>query len=100
MIYRWRRTAGVLAAVERGLVVGASRFCWYLPPRCPSTAARLAIVIQLQIPRIIWMLDFMAIAYACLGASSRPARSRAAVRRLWSAPFSWRLARAARTSNS
>ncbi len=28
-------------------------------------AARLAIVIQLQIPRIFWMLDFMAIAYAC-----------------------------------
>jgi hypothetical protein len=31
----------------------------------PLNSARLAIVIQLQIPRIFWMLDFLAVTYAC-----------------------------------
>lgn len=65
MIYRWRRTAGVLAAVERGLVVGCVSLLLVFAAALPFNAARLAIVIQLQIPRIFWMLDFMAIAYAC-----------------------------------
>jgi hypothetical protein len=65
MIYRWRRAAGVLAAVERGLVVGCVSLLLVFAAALPFNAARLAIVIQLQIPRIFWMLDFMAIAYAC-----------------------------------
>jgi len=63
LIYRRRRDAGVLAPGERGLVWGCLSLVGVFALALPLNAARVAIVIQLQIPRIFWMLDFLAIAY-------------------------------------
>ena len=62
-IYRRRRDAGVLAPCERGVVWGCLSLLLVFALALPLNAARLAIVIQLQIPRTFWMLDFLAIAY-------------------------------------
>jgi hypothetical protein len=63
LIYRRRRDAGLLAAGERGVVWGCLSLLAVFALALPFNAARLAIVIQLQIPRVFWMLDFLAIAY-------------------------------------
>ena len=62
-IYRRRREAGVLAEGERGLVWGCLSLLAVFAVALPLNAARLAIVIQLQVPRVFWMLDFLAITY-------------------------------------
>jgi hypothetical protein len=66
-IYIRRRTARVLSPGETGIVVGCLSLSAVFAAALPLNAARLAIVIQLQIPRIFWMLDFLGIAYACWG---------------------------------
>jgi hypothetical protein len=63
LIYKRRRDAGVLAMGERGVVWGCLSLLIVFAVALPLNAARLAIVIQLQIPRIFWMLDFLAITY-------------------------------------
>jgi len=62
-IYKRRAAAGVLAPGERGLVWGCIALLGVFALALPLNASRLAIVIQLQVPRIFWMLDFLAIAY-------------------------------------
>ncbi len=62
-IYRRRAAAGLLTSVEPGLVWGCLALLGVFAMALPLNAARLAIVIQLQVPRIFWMLDFLAIAY-------------------------------------
>jgi len=64
-VYAHRRAAGALTPGERGMVFGCLSLVVVFAAALPLNAARLAIVIQLQIPRIFWMLDFLAIAYAC-----------------------------------
>jgi hypothetical protein len=64
-IYRRRLAAGVLVAGEAGIVVGCLSLVLVFAAALPLNAARLAIVIQLQIPRVFWMLDFLAVTYAC-----------------------------------
>ncbi len=64
-IYTRRRAAGVLVPGERGIVFGCLSLALVFAAALPFNAARLAIVIQLQIPRIFWMLDFTAVAYSC-----------------------------------
>jgi hypothetical protein len=63
LIYRRRRDAGVLAPGEPGVVWGCLALLLVFAIALPLNAARLAIVIQLQVPRIFWMLDFLAVAY-------------------------------------
>jgi hypothetical protein len=63
LIYKRRRDAGVLAPGERGVVWGCLSLLAVFALALPLNAARLAIVIQLQVPRTFWMLDFLAIAY-------------------------------------
>jgi hypothetical protein len=63
LIYQRRRDAGVLAPGERGVVWGCLALLLVFAIALPLNAARLAIVIQLQVPRIFWMLDFLAIVY-------------------------------------
>lgn len=65
IIYTRRRAAGLLTPGETGLVYGCLSLVLVFAAALPLNAARLAIVIQLQIPRIFWMLDFMAVVYAC-----------------------------------
>jgi hypothetical protein len=62
-IYRRRSAAGMLAPGERGLVWGCLALVGVFAVALPLNAARLALVIQLQVPRVFWMLDFLAIAY-------------------------------------
>ena len=78
-IYRKRRAAGVLHATEPGLVCGCLCLLGVFAIALPLNAARLAIVIQLQVPRVFWMLDFLAIAYLvwAIAESGRPSGSRA-----------------------
>jgi hypothetical protein len=64
-IYRHRGNAGILAPGERGVVLGCLSLALVFAAALPLNAARLALVIQLQIPRVFWMVDFLAIAYAC-----------------------------------
>ena len=64
-VYLRRQAAGVLVSGERGIVLGCLSLVLVFAAALPLNAARVAIVIQLQIPRIFWMLDFLAVAYAC-----------------------------------
>jgi hypothetical protein len=63
-VYRRRRAAGVLVDGERGLVWGCLSLVLIFAAALPLNAAHLAIVVQLQVPRIFWMLDFLATVYA------------------------------------
>jgi hypothetical protein len=64
-VYTRRRAAGVLVRGETGIVAGCLSLALVFAAALPLNAARLAIVIQLQIPRIFWMLDFVAVTYMC-----------------------------------
>jgi hypothetical protein len=62
-IYKRRSAMGILAPGERGLVWGCLALVGVFALALPLNAARVALVIQLQVPRVFWMLDFLAIAY-------------------------------------
>jgi hypothetical protein len=62
-IYRRRRAAGVLVRGETGLVAGCLTLFLIFALSLPFNAARVALAVQLQIPRIFWMLDFLATIY-------------------------------------
>jgi hypothetical protein len=80
-IYKRRSAAGVLAPGERGLVWGCLALLAVFTMALPLNAARLAIVIQLQVPRVFWMLDFLAIAYLIwlIAEDTRPSLQRARI---------------------
>jgi hypothetical protein len=63
-IFRRRRDAGVLVDAERGVVWGCLSLVLIFAIALPLNAAHLAIVVQLQTPRVFWMLDFWATVYA------------------------------------
>jgi hypothetical protein len=63
VIYRRRLAAGVVARGEKGLVAGCLTLFLIFALSLPFNAARLALAVQLQIPRIFWMLDFVATIY-------------------------------------
>ena len=73
---RWRDRR--LTSAERGLFAGAFGLLVVFVASLPFNAARLALVVQLQIPRIFWMLDFLATALVITWLTER-ARNRAAV---------------------
>lgn len=62
-IYKRRADAGLLVPGEQGLVWGCLALIGVFALALPLNAARLALVIQLQVPRIFWMLDLLAIVY-------------------------------------
>lgn len=62
-IYRRRRAATVLMWGETGLVIGCLSLLMVFGLALPLNAARVSIVVQLQIPRIFWMLDLLATIY-------------------------------------
>jgi hypothetical protein len=62
-IYKRRAAAGVAVPGEAGLVAGCLALLGVFLLALPLNAARVALVIQLQVPRVFWMLDFLAIAY-------------------------------------
>jgi hypothetical protein len=73
---RWRE--GRLTPAQRGLVVGAFGLLLIFVTSLPFNGARLALVVQLQIPRIFWMLDFLATALVITWLTER-VRDRAAL---------------------
>lgn len=62
--YRRRAEAQFAIPFERGLVAGALVLLAIFFASLPFNAARVALVVQLQIPRIFWMLDLLATVYA------------------------------------
>lgn len=63
-VYDYRRTLGVAAPREAGLVAGCFALLALFLASVPLTSLGIALVIQLQISRIFWLLDVVAIAYA------------------------------------
>lgn len=63
-LYTRRRAAGVLADGETGLMWGCLSLAVIFVLALPLNAAHLAIVVQLQVPRVFWMLDFLGTIYA------------------------------------
>jgi hypothetical protein len=63
VMFRRRRQAGLLLPGETGLVIGCLSLFVVFVAALPLNAARIALVVQLQIPRVFWMLDLMATIY-------------------------------------
>jgi hypothetical protein len=64
LLYRQRRIAGLVTRAERGLMWGCVSLLGVFALALPFNASHLAIVVQLQTPRVFWMLDFLATIYA------------------------------------
>jgi hypothetical protein len=66
-LYRRRRAAGVLVTGETGIVIGCLSLLLLFAASLPFNAARVAMAVQLQAPRVFWMLDLVATIYAVWG---------------------------------
>jgi hypothetical protein len=62
-LYAHRVGSGAASPREQGLVAGALSLFLILVVSLPLVAWRLAIAVQLQVSRILWMLDLVATAY-------------------------------------
>jgi hypothetical protein len=73
--WRARQRASLTAPGETALVLGVMTLLLIFMLSLPLNAMRIAIAVQLQIPRIFWMLDFMATVYLvwwmCEGGGAR-----------------------------
>jgi hypothetical protein len=80
-VYAWRRRLGLAHRAEHGLVAGAVALLAVFFLTLPFNAARIALVVQLQIPRLFWMLDLLATIYAAwaLVEAGRTSRLRGAL---------------------
>ncbi len=63
LVWRQRVRAGAARPEERGLVAGAIVLLIVFLISVPLTAAHVALVVQLQVTRVFWVLDFIALAY-------------------------------------
>jgi hypothetical protein len=63
LVYRRRAAAGVTSPRERGIVAGCLALLVPFALALPLIAAHVALAIQLQVARIFWMLDFLAVVY-------------------------------------
>jgi hypothetical protein len=64
LVYRRRASAGVTTPREFAVVTGCLALLLVFVGALPLIHARVALAVQLQTPRVFWMLDFMAVAYA------------------------------------
>ena len=62
-IYQRRRTFGAVVGGETGLVVGLLVLAGIFVISVPFTAANVALVVQLQVPRVFWVLDAVVVIY-------------------------------------
>jgi hypothetical protein len=78
-VYRWRAVVGATAPREFAAVVGCLSLLLVFGCALPLTALPLAFAVQLQTPRVFWMLDFLAIVYAvwAIAEGARPGPRRA-----------------------
>lgn len=64
LVYRARASRGLTIAREAAAVAGCLSLLLAFVAALPLTAVPVALAVQLQTPRIFWMLDFMAVVYA------------------------------------
>ncbi|MPZ18798.1 MAG: hypothetical protein GEV06_12920 [Luteitalea sp.] len=63
LIWRIRLRRGLTHAAESGLVMGCLALVVIFLLSLPFIAARLAFAVQLQVSRVLWMVDFLATLY-------------------------------------
>ena len=85
LVYRSRQKAGVASPRETGLLAGTLALVLVLVASLQFVAARVAIAVQLQVPRVLWLLELFATAYLMWwlverGAGLRSDRARIRVR--------------------
>src|SRR5688572_2261342 len=68
--HRRRQAHGRATAEDAGIVWGATALVAVFLITFPAVVARFALPVQLQIPRVFWLVDFVALVYA-LGAIRR-----------------------------
>ena len=76
-IYRYRRSLGISSEREDGLVVGCALLLGLFLLSVPFATARVALVVQLQLSRIFWILDFFGSLYLAWLLIESPVWSRA-----------------------
>ena len=77
-VYRYRRRLSLASRRERGLVVGCGVLLLLFLVSVPLAAAHFALAVQLQLSRIFWLLDTVAVAYAAWVVIESPVWSTAA----------------------
>jgi len=78
LLHRSRVRAGIAGARERGLVAGSLALFVVLLASLPLIAARFATAVQLQVPRVLWMIELLITACLVWWLVERPLRARAA----------------------
>lgn len=63
LTYRRRRRMGVARPAEGALVAGITTLFVVFIAMLPFTALHLALAVQLQVTRVFWVMDFVALAY-------------------------------------
>ena len=71
-IYRWRRASGLVDDMESGVVTGALALAGVFVLVLPFNAAHVALAVQLQVSRLFWMLDFLAVIYLVWAVAEGP----------------------------
>jgi hypothetical protein len=74
LLYRARTAAGVAVPQERGLIGGALALLLILLAALPLIALRNAVVVRLQVPRLLWTMELLATAYVVWWLLERPSR--------------------------
>ena len=80
--YDYRRSLGLTTGREDGLVAGCLGLLVLFLLSVPFASVGIALVVQLQLGRIFWLLDVVAIAYAVWFVVERPGPTAAAPARL------------------
>jgi hypothetical protein len=62
-LYALRAARGLVDRPERGVAAGAAVLFAIFLASLPFTAARLALAVQMQVPRVLWMVDLLAVVY-------------------------------------
>jgi hypothetical protein len=63
VLFEVRRRRGLTTAGERGIAAGAAVLFAVFLASIPFTAARLALAVQLQVPRTLWLVDLLGVSY-------------------------------------
>jgi hypothetical protein len=74
--YRRRAALGLATREELALVAGAGTLVFVFLTTLPLVAAGFALPVQLQISRVFWLVEFVAIVFV-IGAAGAPAATRA-----------------------
>lgn len=70
--WRYRHARGLAVPGEVGLVWGAAALTLAFVVSIPLTAMELALAVQLQITRVFWVMDFIALAYVAWWVTRHP----------------------------